>query len=417
MYIHRAIEETVRRISATFPVVVVTGPRQVGKTTMLEHLAEPDRRTVTLDDPDVRHLAKTDPSLFMQRYPPPVLIDEIQYGTELLPYIKMAVDRSKRNGDFWITGSQSFPMMKDVSETLAGRVGIVRLLGLSNSEMQGIPSVVFSTLPDRLMARLQEVRKSTLGELYAAIFRGSMPRLHADGTVDAETYQRSYVDTYLKRDIKDLTQVGDEMSFFHFMTVVAARTARPVVYEEIANECGISAPTAKKWLSILVSSHIVAIVQPYHNNVLKRVTRMPVLHFLDTGLCAYLLKWGNPEALEKGAMSGAFFESYVFSEIYKSYLNAGREPPIHYYRDKDRKEIDLLILENGTLYPVEIKKSASPGRAAVKHFQVLEPVTDPERFGEMAQMKVHIGNGAVVCMANDLLPLDAKNWVVPVWLI
>ena len=191
----------------------------------------------------------------------------------------------------------------------------------------------------------------------------------------------------LQRDIKDLAQVADEMDFYRFMTVAAAHTARPVVYEELANEVSISAPTAKKWLSILLSSHIVALVQPYSNNVLKRAVKMPLMHFLDTGLAAYLLKWGNPETLEKGAMSGAFFESYVFSEIYKSYLNAGKEPPIFYYRDKEQKEIDLLLYQDGTLYPIEIKKTASPGKAAIKNFHVLNPVQEPEKFGAVNELK------------------------------
>lgn len=406
-----------RKVSATFPVLLVTGPRQVGKSTMLENLAEPERKIITLDDPDVRYLAKNDPALFMQRYTPPVLIDEIQYATELLPYIKMAVDRSKRNGEYWLTGSQAFVMMKDVSETLAGRVGIIHLLGLSTSEINGIPSEIFDTDSKRLMKRLATAKELDLNETYARIFQGSMPKLYADKNIDIETYYRSYIDTYLKRDIKDLTQVVDEMAFYNFMTVVAARTAKPLIYEEIARESGVSSPTAKKWLSILVSSRMIALLQPYHNNILKRVTKMPLLHFLDTGLCAHLLKWGNPEALEKGAMSGPFFESYVFSEIYKSYLNAGKEPPIFYYRDKDRKEIDLLLYENGTLYPIEIKKSASPGKNAIKNFQVLEPITEPEKFGELSQTKTKIGNGAVICLANDLLPIDAKNWYVPAWLI
>ena len=201
------------------------------------------------------------------------------------------------------------------------------------------------------------------------------------------------------------------------MIIVAARTAKPVVYEEIAKDAGISPPTAKKWMSILVSSGLVALVQPYHNNVLKRATKMPLMHFLDTGLCAYLLKWGNSEILERGAMSGAFFESWVFSEIYKSYLNAGKEAPLYYYRDKEKREIDLLIYENGTLYPIEIKKSASPGADSVKHFKALSPVEDPERFGYLEQYKTEIGNGAVICMANDLLPVDKTNWYVPAWLI
>jgi len=418
VYIKRALEDTVRKTSATFPVMLVIGPRQVGKSTMLERLAEPNRKIVTLDDPDIRYLAKSDPALFFQRYTPPVLIEEIQYtAAELFPYIKMAVDKSKRNGDFWVTGSQAFVMMQNVSESLAGRVGIINLLGLSTSEINVVSSEVFTTDSERLMKRIEKAKKFDLNGLYSRIFKGSMPKLYADDNVDLEMYYRSYIDSYLKRDLKDLTQVADEMAFYNFMTVVAARTAKPVVYDEIARECGISSPTAKKWLSILKTSHIIALVQPYSNNLLKRVTKMQLLHFLDTGLCAHLLKWGNPEALERGAMSGAFLESYVFSEIYKSYLNAGKEPPIYYYRDKDKKEIDLLIYENGTLYPIEIKKSASPGKDAIKHFGVLKPVTEPEKFGELYQTKMKIGNGSVVCMANDLLPIDAKNWYVPVWLI
>lgn len=416
MYIQRAAAQSIMNISNTFPVLLVTGPRQVGKTTLLQKMAEDGRNYVTLDDPDARFLAKTDPELFMQRYTPPIIIDEIQYAPELLPYIKMSVDRSKRNGDFWLTGSQTFHTMKNVSESLAGRVGIIRLLGLSGSEINGCPSEPFLPESERLLARIKETPKMELNEIYQRIFKGSMPALYTND-IDLETYYKSYVNTYLQRDIRDLTQVADEMSFFNFMTVVAARTAKPLNYDEIATEVGITSPTAKKWLSILVSSNIVALVQPYHNNVLKRVVKTPLIHFLDTGLCAYLLKWGNAEALERGAMSGAFFESYVFSEIYKSWLNAGKEPPVYYYRDKDKKEIDLLLLQNGVIYPIECKKAGSPGPEAVKHFGVLNPLSEPEKFGGLEQLKLNIGTGAVICMANDLLPVDKKNWYVPVWMI
>ncbi len=422
-YIKRAAEETIARVSKMFPVLLVTGPRQVGKTTLLQKLSEAqrvegiDRKYVTLDDPSVRYLAKNDPALFLQRYSPPVLIDEIQYATELLPYIKMSVDRSKKKGDFWITGSQVFRLMKNVSESLAGRVGIVNLLGFSDAEIYQEPSVPFQTDSEHLMQRLIVRTRKSLNEIYKRIFKGSMPELYADENVDWETYYRSYVDTYLQRDIRDLAQVADEMQFYNFMTIVAAHTSKPVVYEELAAATGISSPTAKKWLSILVSSHIIALVQPYHNNALKRVVKMPLIHFLDTGLAAYLLKWGNPEALERGAMSGAFFESYVFSEIYKSYLNAGKEPPIFYYRDKEQKEIDLLLYQNGILSPIEIKKAASPGKSAIKNFAVLKPLTNDVHFGGIESLKVEIGTGSVVCMADDLLPVDDKNWYVPVWLI
>ena len=422
-YIKRAVEDTIVRVSNMFPVLLVTGPRQVGKTTLLQKLSDEqkensiERKYVTLDDPDARYLAKHDPALFLQRYTPPVLIDEIQYATELLPYIKMSVDRSRQKGDFWLTGSQVFRLMKNVSESLAGRVGIVNLLGLSDSEIYQMPNEPFTTDTNRLLERLSVAKPRGLNEIYRRIFKGSMPELYANEAMDLETYYRSYVDTYLQRDIRNLAQVADEMQFYNFMTVVAAHTSKPVVYEELASAAGISSPTAKKWLSILVSSHIIALVQPYHNNALKRVVKMPLLHFLDTGLAAYLLKWGNPEVLEKGAMSGAIFESYVFSEIYKSYLNAGKEPPIYYYRDKDQKEIDLLIYQNGVLSPIEIKKAASPGNTAIKNFRVLEPIRTAGNFGGIDTLKVEIGTGSVVCMATDLLPVNEKNWYVPVWLI
>ena len=417
MYIKRAIEDAIIKISKTFPVLLVTGPRQVGKTTLLTTLSESGRKYVTLDDPDDRILAQKDPALFIQRYTPPVIIDEIQYAPELLPYIKIQVDKSKNRGDYWLTGSQAFYMMKNVSESLAGRVGIVNLLGLSMSEIKGIPSEPFTTSPDRLMSRASQVNQVGLNEIYEFIFKGSMPALYDENPPELSDFYRSYINTYLQRDIKDLTQVADETAFYNFMTVVAARTACPVVYDELARDSGISPPTAKKWLSILISSGIVAIIQPYHNNVLKRTTKMPLMHFIDTGLCAYLLKWGSPQTLEAGPMSSAFFESWVCSEIFKSYINAGKEPPLYYYRDKDKREIDLLIYQDGTLYPIEIKKSASPGSGAVKHFTVLDPVTQPERFSGLAQYKTEIGNGAVVCMANDLRPVDQKNWYVPVWVI
>jgi hypothetical protein len=417
MYIKRAIENSILEISKTFPVLILTGPRQVGKTTLLKQLSDDSRNYVTLDDPDIRSMAQIDPALFMQRYTPPILIDEIQYAPQILPYIKMTVDNSGRMGDFWLTGSQAFHMMKNVSESLAGRVGIVNLLGLSTSEINALPSEPFTTFSNRLIHRLKHVRKIELNHLYERIFRGAFPALYRNNPPELSEFYRSYINTYLQRDIKDLSQVADETSFYNFMTIVAARTARPVIYEEIAKDAGISAPTAKKWVSILVSSGLVALLQPYHNNVLKRVVKMPLLHFLDTGLCAYLLKWGNPEILERGAMSGAFFESWVFSEIYKSYLNAGKEAPLYYYRDKEKREIDILIYENGTVYPIEIKKSASPGKDAIKHFKVLDPVIEPEHFGELEQYKTEIGNGAVICMANDLLPADKNNWFVPAWMI
>jgi predicted AAA+ superfamily ATPase len=417
MYIKRAIESTITRISETFPVLLLTGARQVGKTTLLRRLAGESRTYITLDDPDIRGLAKTDPALFMQRFTPPVLIDEIQYAPEILPYIKMSVDESGRKGDFWLTGSQVFHTMKNVSESLAGRVGVANLPGLSSSELGGLQSEPFTTSPERLMSRLDIARKMGVNEVFERIFKGSFPVLYTEDAPDLSEFYRSYVNTYLMRDIRALTQVADESAFHRFMIATAARTAGLVVYEELARDAGVSQPTAKKWTSVLVSSGLVALLPPYHNNVLKRAVKMPVMHFLDTGLCAYLLKWGSPETLERGAMSGAFFQSWVFSEIYKSYLNAGREPPLYFYRDKDKREIDILIFENGMLYPIEIKKTASPSGGGAKHFKLLNPVTDLEREDAQSQYKIKIGNGAVVCLANDLLPAGGGNWIVPAWLV
>ena len=417
MYINRAIESKIIQASKSFPVILVTGPRQVGKTTLLRKLGGDCRNYVTLDDYDARQTAKKDPAMFLQRYTPPVTIDEIQYAPEILPYIKMSVDQSGNSGDFWLTGSQFFHTMKNVSESLAGRIAIMNLLGLSSNEINGTRSEPFTTAPKRLKSRLAIAQAMRLNEIYERIFRGSSPALYADPEIELDTFYYSYIATYLQRDIRDLSQVADETAFYNFMICVAARTAKPVIYDEIAKDAGISAPTAKKWLSLLVSSQIVALVQPYHNNALKRVVKMPVMHFLDTGLCAYLLKWGNPEVLERGAMSGAFFESWVFSEIYKSYINDAKQPPVYYYRDKDKKEIDLLLFRDGTLFPVEIKKSASPGSDAVRHFKVLSPVTEPGEHSALDQYKLEIGDGSVICMANDLLPADKKNWYVPAWLI
>ena len=343
------------------------------------------------------------------------MIDEIQYAPELLPYIKIQVDRSRKKGDFWIAGSQAFHLTKNVSESLAGRVGIVNLLGLSDAEIFGEPSEPFRVDRDFLLKRLSVRKPRNLNDVYRRIFTGSMPSLYADEGYDWEKYYYSYVNTYLERDVRELAQVGDIMEFYDFMTVVAAYTSKPVVYEQLAVNAGISAVTAKKWLSILVASNIVALVQPYHSNVLTRVVKMPLLHFLDTGLAAYLLRWSSPETLEKGLMSSAFFETFVFSEIYKSYINAGKEPPIYYYRDRDQKEIDLLLFQDCIINPIEIKKSVSPGRNAIKNFGVLDPIE--KTFSGLESLRVHIGTGAVVCLAEDVLPIDQNNYYVPAWLI
>ena len=420
MFYDRTIETTLQSVSASFPVLMLTGPRQVGKTTVLEKIKDNDRKTVSLDNPTIRAFAKREPELFLQKYSPPVLIDEVQYAPELFDYIKIYADKNKRCGDFWLTGSQTFHLMKNVTESLAGRVGVVRMLGLSNSEIEGNHFSEFTIDPKELISRRALAAPMDISRVFERIFKGSMPRLYEIDNIDRGEYYESYLETYISRDIKDLSQVADELSFLNFMGIVAARTATNVNYEALANEAGISAPTAKQWLSVLVSGGLVALIPPFSNNALKRVIKAPRMYFLDTGLCSYITRWTNAEILERGAMDGQFFETWVVSEIYKSYLHNGKRPPLYFYRDSNKKEIDLIIAQNGMINPIEIKKSAAPKDAA-RNFSVLTPIEqEPDEddvFSGTAHLKTTIGTGAVICMQSDIIPIDKNNWYIPAWLI
>jgi len=419
MYVKRKMEAAISRASSTFPVMLLTGPRQSGKTTLLQRLSLADRKYVTLDDPADRLFANEEPQAFLERYSPPVIIDEIQYAPKILPYIKMHVDKNKTNGDFWLTGSQMFHMMKDVSESLAGRVSILNLFGLSGAEISGTPFDEFRADKEALFKRMETAKPMTLPEVFERIHRGGMPRLYEQPQTDLDGYFASYIQTYISRDIRALTQVADELAFYRFLRVAAARIGQMVNYEAIAREVGISAPTAKQWLSVLVSSGIVALIEPYFNNALKRVVKSPRMYFLDTGLAAHLTRWDNPDVLEAGAMAGAFFETFVVSEIIKGYVNVGKVPPLFYYRDKGAREIDLIIWKDGTLYPIEIKKSSNPTGAA-KHFSVLSPVADENNFdNDNKHHTMNIGTGVVICLTNNIRPVSGsvENWMVPVWLL
>jgi len=400
MYSPRTIEQPVLNAAEHFPVLLITGARQVGKTTLLRHLGGPDRLYVTLDDPLVLNLARQDPALFMQRFPAPVLIDEIQYAPELLPYIKMAVDSGgHRPGQFWLTGSQQFQVMKNVSESLAGRVGLMRLFGLSRQEVLGKPHKPF--LPGAELFQAYERGGLRLQELYAAIWRGSFPALALDGNLDRDMFLGSYVQTYLGRDVRDLAQVGDEMAFLRFLRATAARTGQLLNLAELARDADVAPNTAKKWLSILQASGLVYLLEPYFNSVIKRLVKSPKLYFLDTGLAAYLTEWSTPETLEAGAMSGAVLETWIFGELLKSWQHNGLKAPFYYYRDADQREIDLLIVRDGTVYPVEFKKTASPDKNAIRNFSRLERLGLP------------VGLGAVICLVREALPLTGKVWSVP----
>ncbi len=406
-YRARGAADSLREASSQFPVLLLTGPRQVGKTTLLRHLSAASRRYVTLDDLAARELARRDPVLFLQKYKPPVLIDEIQYAPEVLTAIKLAVDRDRQPGAFWLTGSQQFAVMKGITETLAGRVAILTLLGFTLRETDGRPAALPPFLPEEaaLQARSKTAAALTLHDVYERIWRGSMPALVTGQIHDRDLFYRSYVQTYLERDVRDLTQVGDLNAFGRFLRAVAARTAQMLNYSDLARDCAISVNTARKWMSVLEGSFQVAILPAYHTNLSKRLYSTPKLHFLDTGLCAYLTEWSSPETLEAGAMSGAVFESFVFGEILKTWHNRGLRPAFHHYRDKDGREIDLLISHDGQLWPIEIKKASLVREA------------DTAAFRTLAERAAKTGHGAVVCLGAERMPLNRDVDVIPVgWL-
>ena len=418
MYIHRAAEDTIRSLSSSYAIVLVSGPRQTGKTTLLQYLADEEekrtgkRRTyVTLDNPRLRQIARNNPEYFLQVYPPPVLIDEVQYAPELFPYLKMYVDTHHQvPGAIWLTGSQTFVMMKQVTESLAGRIALVTLLGLSQSEIEGIVSEPFSLDAGRLRKRETIVPGRSVGDIYSRIYKGGMPALYSDLKKNAETYYAGYTDSYLSRDVSELSQVGDKDAFYRFLVATAARTGRMLVYADLAKDADISPQMAKRWLSVLEASHIVVLVRPYYSNIIKRIVKAPLLHFLDTGLCSYLLGWNSPDVLERGAMAGNMLETFVFTEIYKSYLNAGRIPPVFYYRDDDKREIDLMILENGVLTPIEIKKKELPDTRSLRHISYLRKQLASSR-------EITVGAGALICFCDVVQPIDENTWAIPVRLL
>lgn len=406
-YITRQMESTILKLTKQFPVIMVCGQRQTGKSTMLRHLAEKDRRYVTFDDAKVRALAKNDPELFFETYGTKLIIDEFQRVPEILIEIKKIVDEKNytmdnANGMFWLSGSQKFLMMKNISETLAGRVAVLNLLPLSFNEIHGKLNDCFHPYIEEL--KNKKCDGLTQKEVYTNIFNGGMPKIISTEDIDRDTYYSSYINTYIERDVSSLEQVGKLEEFRDFVTFMAANTAQELKYDNIAKIVGVSAPTIKQWVSILERSGIIYILRPYSNAVSKRLVKIPKCYFLDTGLASYLTSWPTPETLMNGAQAGAIFETYVASEILKSYYNNGKEPNLYYYRDIDQKEIDLLMIEGDKIYPIEIMKNKAPSNLD-KNFDVLN------------KFKLEIMPGIILCMSNELIPYNRNCWLCPITLI
>lgn len=370
-YIFREAEKTLEKLIKTFKLVLVTGPRQVGKSTMLKNKFGNEYEYITFDDINELRIAKEDPKLFFINHPGKLILDEIQYCPELFTELKRIVDEKEETGYYILTGSQTFNLMKNVSESLAGRVGIMELKPLSTREILAIKNK--TTYVPSIESLKNEKINLHYNELWSIIHRGSMPELYRRIDMDWQLYYSSYISTFIQRDVRQITAIQDLSLFAQFISVLAARTSQELNYSSIAQEVGVDQKTIKSWLGILEASGIVYIIQPFFNNNLKRITKAPVLYFFDTGLVAYLGRWLSPETLKNGAFSGAILENYCVSEIIKSYSNEGiTNYPIYFYRDKEKKEIDLIIEENGTLYPIEIKKSASPDKSMAKHMNVLD---------------------------------------------
>ena len=402
-YIPRHLERKFMKMSSFFKAVLVTGARQVGKTTMLKHLAQDQKRTyVTLDTKMARELAKTDPVLFFQTYKPPILIDEVQYAPELFSQIKIMCDDSEQAGLFWLTGSQQYPMMKSASESLAGRVGIQNMYSLSQTEKAGI---VFKNELDFSLPCLQErqsfAAKNDIVSVFEHIWRGGMPQVQDADAEQLQEYFESYLNTYLMKDIVELGEIRDTFRFSKFITACAALVGEMVNYKTLSEASGISQPCAKDWLNLLEGLGIVYLLRPYANNALKRLVKAPKLFFCDTGLAAYLSMWLTPQTLMHGAASGHFFENYVVSELLKSYSYSPLKANLTYYRDSNAKVIDVFIEENNIIHPLEIKKSANPDRREVKKFDVLKKAS------------VETGAGGIVCMCEEPIPIDPLHNFIP----
>lgn len=405
-YIKRDLEDKILAASKEYSCILITGARQVGKSTVLQNLMGNEREEVSLDDLEERKLASKDPALFLQMHSTPILIDEVQYAPELFSYIKMAIDKGATPGSFWLTGSQPFKLMELAQESLAGRIAIIHMPPLSQHEIFGTDkSEPFSIELNKLKDRAKTNKSANLNEIYSRIWNGSLPGHISGKYTDRDLFYSSYVQTYIERDVKYIADIEDTVLFSDFIRSAACRTGQMLNITDIAQDVGVSDNTAKRWLKILEKSDIIFFLRPYSNNLLKRTVKTPKMYFFDTGLVAYLTRYSSPEILANGAINGAILENYVVAEILKTYHNNAKECLLWYYRDKNSNEIDLVIESDGMLHPIEIKRTASPGTELIKPFRLLDKAS------------VQRGKGAIICMRETMSAVDADNYIVPIWMI
>ena len=406
-YIHRTLEQKIMDISRDYSCLLLIGPRQVGKTTMLEHLMKGSaRRKVTLDDAENRRLAQSDPALFLEMHPAPVLIDEVQYAPQLFSYIKISVDNGAAPGSYWLTGSQAFQMMELAQESLAGRTAIVHMSALSQSELYGDGTTEpLSINPEKLNHRKEHLSSCNSVEMFERIWSGGMPGHRSGRYTDRDVFYSSYIQTYINRDVSDMIPGVDKLLFADFIRAAACRVGQLLNTHDIAQDVGVSDDTAKRWLQVLEKSEVIFYLRPYSNNLLKRTVRTPKMYFFDTGLAAYLTKYSSPEILMNGAINGAILENYTVAEIRKTWLNSARECLMHYYRDRDTNEIDMVIEADGELHPLEIRKSTNPGTELASAFKVLDKGSVPR------------GTGAILCLREEMSAIDRNTFILPIWMI
>ena len=405
-YIKRDIESKIISLTKEYPCILITGPRQVGKTTVLHHLMASDRNYVTLDDLEERKLAKTDPVLFLQMHDLPLFIDEVQYAPELFSYIKIAIDNGAAPGSFWLTASEAFRTMGLAQESLAGRTAILHMPSLSQQEIYGSGvNTPFSVELSALKIRRVTGTVTNIEGIYQRIWNGSLPGYVSGKFTDRDVFYFSYLQTYIDRDVSELVALTDKLLFQDFVRAAACRAGQMLNVYDIAQDVGVSDDTAKRWLQVLEKSDIIFYLRPYSNNLLKRTVKTPKMYFFDTGLVAYLTRYSSPEILQNGAINGAILENFVVAEILKSYQNNAQDCLLWYYRDKSSNEIDMVIESDDQLHPLEIKRSVNPGSELVGAFSILD------------KGSVSRGTGAVLCMRPELSAINAQNYIVPIWMI